>query len=273
MENPGYRKISQVYRCQGVTCEYIPMDFQGLSVKALRDSKVTVLHISPGHHFPTGIVMPIKRRQELLCWAKERGGRYIIEDDYDSELRFQGRPIQTLQSIDDEEKVIYINTFSKTMTPSIRISYIVLPRHLMERYQAKLSFYACTVPSFEQYTLARFIREGYFEQHINRMRNYYRTLRDEMVQAIEDSRLRGRMLIQEQNSGLHFLLQVKTRKSDDEIRLCAQRQGIRLDCLSQYYEGTGREYEHCLVINYSGVDRKRIQEGIRRLERIFQDEE
>ena len=96
--------------------------------------------------------MPIKRRQELLCWAKERGGRYIIEDDYDSELRFQGRPIQTLQSIDDEEKVIYINTFSKTMTPSIRISYIVLPRHLMERYQAKLSFYACTVPSFEQYT-------------------------------------------------------------------------------------------------------------------------
>ena len=273
VENPGYRKISQVYRCQGVTCEYIPMDFQGLSVKALRDSKVTVLHISPGHHFPTGIVMPIKRRQELLCWAKERGGRYIIEDDYDSELRFQGRPIQTLQSIDDEEKVIYINTFSKTMTPSIRISYILLPRHLMERYQAKLSFYACTVPSFEQYTLARFIREGYFEQHINRMRNYYRTLRDEMVQAIEDSRLRGRMLIQEQNSGLHFLLQVKTRKSDDEIRLCAQRQGIRLDCLSQYYEGTGREYEHCLVINYSGVDRKRIQEGIRRLERIFQDEE
>ena len=178
------------------------MDFQGLSVKALRDSKVTVLHISPGHHFPTGIVMPIKRRQELLCWAKERGGRYIIEDDYDSELRFQGRPIQTLQSIDDEEKVIYINTFSKTMTPSIRISYIVLPRHLMERYQAKLSFYACTVPSFEQYTLARFIREGYFEQHINRMRNYYRTLRDEMVQAIEDSRLRGRMLIQEQNLSL-----------------------------------------------------------------------
>ena len=273
IEDPGYHKIAKIYNSHNVDCDYIAMDDSGIRISELEEKNIDVIHISPSHQFPTGITMPIGRRYELLGWASKAPSRYIIEDDYDSEFRLTGQPIPTLQSIDVLEKVIYINTFSKTMTPSIRISYIVLPRHLMERYQAKLSFYACTVPSFEQYTLARFIREGYFEQHINRMRNYYRTLRDEMVQAIEDSRLRGRMLIQEQNSGLHFLLQVKTRKSDDEIRLCAQRQGIRLDCLSQYYEGTGREYEHCLVINYSGVDRKRIQEGIRRLERIFQDEE
>ena len=127
VENPGYRKISQIYQSQEVACEYISLDAQGLSVSDLEHSRVNVLHISPGHHFPTGIVMPIKRRQELLQWAKRREDRYIIEDDYDSEFRFQGRPIQPLQSIDDQGKVIYMNTFSKTMAPSIRISYIVLP--------------------------------------------------------------------------------------------------------------------------------------------------
>lgn len=269
VENPGYRKISQIYQSQEVACEYISLDAQGLSVSDLEHSRVNVLHISPGHHFPTGIVMPIKRRQELLQWAKRREDRYIIEDDYDSEFRFQGRPIQPLQSIDDQGKVIYMNTFSKTMAPSIRISYIVLPAKLMEEYREKLAFYACTVPSFEQYTLARFIREGYFEQHINRMRNYYRTLRDKMVSAIGNSRLGDRLEILEQNAGLHFLVRVQTERSEREIQLNAQQEGIRLACLSQYYEGVDREYEHCLVINYSGVDKERVDEGIRRLEKIF----
>lgn len=133
--------------------------------------------------------MPIGRRQELLAWAGEVKGRYIIEDDYDSEFRFTGRPLPTLQSIDAGGRVIYTNTFSKSLAPSIRISYMVLPGALMERFRRELSFYACTVTSFEQYTLARFLSEGHFERHINRMKKYYRTERDAVIGAIGRSRL------------------------------------------------------------------------------------
>lgn len=269
VENPGYRKIGQIYRSQQVSCEFIPLDDQGMSAKALEKSRVDVVHISPGHHFPTGIIMPIRRRQELLHWAKKDKERYIIEDDYDSEFRFHGRPIPTLQSIDQDEKVVYMNTFSKTMAPSIRISYIILPPRLLKKYRETLSFYACTVPSFEQYTLARFINEGYFEQHINRMRNYYRTLRDEMITQVKNSRIKDRVEILEQDAGLHFLLKVRTEKTDEEILRQARGKNIRLACLSEYYEGESKDYEHCIVINYSGVEKTQIQGGIRHLEEIF----
>src|SRR5699024_10428381 len=150
----------------------------GINVNELEHSKADVVHITPSHHFPTGLVTPISRRYELLSWASKSEERFIIEDDYDSEFRLLGKPIPALQSIDEEEKVIYINTFSKSLTSTIRISYMVLPKALMERYKDELSFYACTVSNFEQYTLAKFIEQGYLEKHINRMRNYYRNIRN-----------------------------------------------------------------------------------------------
>ena len=195
LEDPGYRKIAQIYKSNNVNFEYIPLDSDGIDRKALEKSSAQVLHISPSHHFPTGIVTPISRRYELLSWASESAERYIIEDDYDSEFRFSGKPIPSLQSIDTLDKVIYINTFSKSLTSTIRISYMVLPKELMELYKKELSFYSCTVSNFEQYTLASFIQQGYFEKHINRMRNYYRAHRDRVMSAIKNHRLYDKVSI------------------------------------------------------------------------------
>ena len=174
IEDPGYAKISKIYESHGVRVRHIPMDENGIRTEVLEASASDILHLSPSHHYPTGIVTSISRRYELLGWASKSEKRYIIEDDYDSEFRLLGRPIPALQSIDVMDKVIYMNTFSKSLSSTIRISYMVLPEKLLKMFYAKLGFYSCTVSNFEQYTLARFISGGYFEKHINRMRNYYR---------------------------------------------------------------------------------------------------
>ena len=178
VEDPGYKKISQIYKSNGIKCEFVPLDDEGISVKELEDREADIIHISPSHHYPTGKVMPISRRYEILGWASKSDSRYIIEDDYDCEFRLLGKPIPSMESIDVMEKVIYMNTFTKSLASTIRISYMVLPKNLLETFYSKLGFYSCTVSNFEQYTLARFIKEGYFEKHINRMRNFYRNKRD-----------------------------------------------------------------------------------------------
>ena len=179
VEDPGYGKIRKIYAAGGVRCRPIPMDDQGLRIGDIGTAQV--LHISPGHHFPTGLITPQKRRREMLDWARKTGG-FIIEDDYDTEFRFRGHPIAPMQTL-DPERVIYMNTFSKTLSPSIRISYMVLPPALMDRFRRELGFYGCTVASFEQYTLARFLDRGYFEKHINRMRKFYRARRNRSIRA------------------------------------------------------------------------------------------
>ena len=136
VEEPGYGKIARIYGVNQVALEYIGVDDKGLDIAALRRKEADVVHISPSHHYPTGIVMPIGRRHELLRWAAQKPGRYILEDDYDSEFRFVGRPIPTLYSADENRRVIYINTFSKTIAPSIRISYMVLPPRCSPRAAA-----------------------------------------------------------------------------------------------------------------------------------------
>ena len=156
VEEPGYGKIRKVYGAAGVDCVIAPMDEKGVRPEALTGADV--LHLSPSHHFPSGLVTPVSRRMELLSWA--RAGKWIIEDDYDSEFRFDAHPKPTMQSLDGQGRVIYMNTFSKSLAPSIRISYMVLPPALMAEFQQKLGFYSCTVPSFEQYTLARFLSRG-----------------------------------------------------------------------------------------------------------------
>ena len=265
VEDPGYRKIAQIYKANNVTFDYIPLDDKGISTTELEKSSAQVLHISPSHHFPTGIVTPVSRRYELLSWAAASADRYIIEDDYDSEFRFTGKPIPSLQSIDTLDKVIYINTFSKSLASTIRISYMVLPKELMDLYRKELSFYSCTVSNFEQYTLASFIQQGYFEKHINRMRNYYRTQRDSVMSAIKNHPLYSKVNIKEEDSGLHFLMQAKTPLSDGELIEKAQTQGVNISCLSQYYHESGTAPQHTLIINYSGLGKDNVDVAVEKL--------
>lgn len=228
VENPGYRKIPQIYKSWQVPCEYINMDSDGVKVSELEEKKADIVHISPSHHYPTGIVMPISRRYELLGWASKNESHYIIEDDYDSELRLSGQPIPTLQSIDVSDKVIYMNTFTKTLSSTVRISYMILPGQLLDEFYKKLSFYSCTVSNFEQYTLAKFIQEGYFEKHINRLRNYYHSKRDTLITAIRSSRLNESVTISGEEAGVHFLMEIATSQPEETLIQSALTQGIRL---------------------------------------------
>ena len=268
-EDPAYQKISKMYRSNEVSFIPVPLDKNGVDITYLNQTEADVLHISPSHHFPTGIVTPISRRYELLSWASKTSDRYIIEDDYDSEFRLLGKPIPSLQSIDVADKVIYMNTFSKTLTSTIRISYMVLPKSLMERYKKELNFYSCTVSNFEQYTLAKFIERGHFEKHINRMRNHYRSLRDEIISCIKKHPDYHKVTIMEENAGLHFLLSVDTNYSDEELVSRAAANGIHVTCLSEYFYNKTKSIPHTLVLNYSGVAKSNIEKAVELLFHSF----
>ncbi len=262
VEDPGYQKITKIYHANDVSYIPIPIDKNGIHISDLKKSNANVLHISPSHHFPTGIVTPIHRRYEILSWASESSNRYIIEDDYDSEFRLLGKPIPSLQSIDTTGKVIYMNTFSKSLTSTIRISYMILPQNLMELYNQNLKFYSCTVSTFEQYTLARFIEKGHFEKHINRMRNYYRTQRDLLISYIKKHPHYPMVSIREENSGLHFLLAVNTSYSDIQLIERARQRNIHISCLSEYFSNKNNAQNHIIIINYSGLEKEQIEKAV-----------
>ena len=271
VEDPGYGKIAKIYESEEVSFCRIPLDENGLSITELRRSGADVVHISPSHHYPTGIVMPIGRRQELLRWAGEQTGRYVLEDEYDSEFRFVGRPIPTLFSVDEHERVIYLNTFSKTIAPSIRVSYMILPPHLLAEYYNHLGFYACPVSSFEQYTLAEFLSGGHYEHHLSRMKTRYHKKRDAVIAAIRGGLPHAE--ITEQDAGLHFLVRLDTGLPDSELRSRAAKQGVRLALLSDYYSSPDQAPPHVLVVNYSGIRMDHLEEGLRRLNQVWEEDE
>ena len=268
VEDPGYPKIRQVYGKCGAACVPVPIDQQGMNLRALEASGANVVHISPTHHYPTGIVTPIGRRQALLRWAEKNGG-VIIEDDYDSEFRFAGRPIPTLQSIDTRGQVVYMNTFSQTISPSMRVGFMVLPPRLLGQYRRELDFYACTVPVLEQHVLARFLSGGYYEQHLSRMRKEYRARRAAVIDAFQNSAFADRVTFSEQGAGLHFLLRLDTERPDGDIRRQAEALGVRLGFLSEYEAVPSPRYAHTLVVNYAGLEPARLDETMALLAEVF----
>lgn len=262
IENPGYKKLKSIYELNHNECRLVSLDEYGIRMEELRDCGADVAHISPTHHFPTGITMPVNRRYELLAWANEKEDRYIIEDDYDSEFRINGNPIPTLQSIDTGGKVVYMNTFSKSLASTIRISYMVLPPELANKYYEKLAFLACTVPTFEQYTLAEFISRGYYEKHINRMRLYYGRKRKRVLDIIRSVFREDQCRIIENDSGLHFLIELNTEVGDAEIIRRLQEQGIRIgsvnDCDMEGKSGKSGTF----IINYSNLNVDCLEEAV-----------
>ena len=261
VEDPGYHKLQRIYTDNGACCFSLPIDQQGMSVTALNAVRCDVIHISPSHHFPTGIITPVSRRYELLGWATS-GQRYIIEDDYDTEFRLVGKPIPSLFSMDMSSKVIYMNTFSKSLTSTIRISYMVLPMPLMEEFNRRLGYLSCTVSTFEQYTLAEFINQGYFERHINRMRNNYKKLRQLLLKELLAHPEHDKIQILQQASGLYFLLKINTTLSDRDLRSRLQQNGVHLQSLQHYYQNRQAAPEHTFVVNYSSLTEKDIPRAV-----------
>ena len=267
VENPGYHKASAVFELNGAETVPVSLDPSGIKMEELEKSGADVLHVSPNHNFPTGIVTLSQRRREILEWAQEKAGRWIIEDDYDSEFRFNGKPLPPLQSIDSAQKVIYINTFTKTLAPSLRISYMVLPQSLLPDFEKKLGFFACPVSSFEQFTLARFISEGHYEKHIVRMKNFYRNLRNSLVTAIKKSDMEGKFKIYEKEAGLHFLLSVDSPQKIEVLEEKLKANGINLRKLDSFYYGkTPDGNEKTFVVNYSGIKKEKIEKSVELLQ-------
>lgn len=268
-EEPGYRRLSQIASGYGNECRFIPVDGEGLITDVLIRSDINVLHVSPANHFPSGIAMSAPRREALLDWVVQSPEHYIIEDDYDSEFRYKGRYISPVFTQDRSGKVIYMNTFSKTMVPSLRISYMVLPAGLLERYKQTMSFYSCTVSSFEQHALADFISHGYFERHINRLKTYYGRIRKSMLQALKSSRLSAISEVIEHNCGTHFLLVVRTCLTKEAAHEAGREAGIRLMLYSDYGYHSPQPGRRILVINYAGILPEQTIDVIRRLEQVF----
>lgn len=177
LEDPSYEKIRLVYEASGVHCEMLPMDREGIRMSALKRTTASVLHVTPFNSYPSGITATASRRAGYIRWASAED-RFIIEDDFDSEFSMSTKAEDTLFSLEPQRSVIYTNTFTRTISPAVRVGYMVLPAELSITLQEKISFYSCTVPVFTQHLLAELIQSGDFERHINRIRRRRRQAAD-----------------------------------------------------------------------------------------------
>lgn len=270
LENPNYPKVYQVLKASGARLKPIPLDAEGLSVDDLKTSGATVVHTTPSHQFPLGMVMPLRRRMALLQWASGAADRYIIEDDYDSEFPFVGRPIPALQGLDSWQRVIYFNTFTRSLAPSMRISYMILPAGLLKRYYDRFANYSSTVSLFEQHTLARFMGSGAYEGHLRRMLRIYDGRRRVLLDAVRTLPMAGRIAVDGEKTGLHLLLRVAGRKEEDLVAGAAQHD-IRIYGLSQYYIAPTKERPRdCVILGYAGMDTAVIPEAVAALGEAWQ---
>ena len=256
VETPGFPRARQVLENNGVPCRCLPVDADGLSLTALSASDAAVCYVTPSHQFPTGVTMPAGRRAELLHWAaRAPGQRYIIEDDYDSEFRFDTRPLPSLQGMAGADgPVVYLSTCSRSLAPGIRIAYMVLPRQLLGAWQAKYRLYSGTVGRFEQQTLARFITGGYFTRHLARERTAYKARRDALVAALRTSFAPEELTLAGLHTGLHLLAQLKDPPPDAALRAAARQYGVRCSLLSDYdLTGTAHSAAGTLVLGYGSL--------------------
>ena len=270
MENPTYKQAYRVFQSLGYEVCPVEMDANGMDPSILAESGANVAYVMPSHQFPTGVVMPVGRRQELLKWAVEEAGRYIIEDDYDSEFRYRGKPIPALQGMDRSGKVIYLGTFSKCIAPAIRVSYLVLPKPLLVRYRSQTSFYASTVSRIDQNILYQFLSQGYFERHLNRMRAIYKTKHDLLIELIEP--LKEQFEIHGEHAGIHILLTSKYNRSEQELISLAAEAGVKVYGLSSYF--IHPEHNHrsaTVVLGYASLNEDAIREGVGILTRCWKE--
>lgn len=243
IENPGYPRLAQVYRSNDVGLVAVPLDRDGLRMTFAGHRAVSVVHCMPSHQLPTGTVMAARRRRELLGWLEDEHDHFLIEDDYDCEFRMTGRPIPAIQSLDRTGRVIYLNTFTKSLGPTFRIGYMVLSPELAAVFRERLGFYACTVGVLDQLTLARLIETGEYERHVNRQRTRYRRAQDALLAALRTVDETERLTIRRAGAGLHFLLEVdgaeplwpdEAAQREQAIALAAASRGLRLVPLCHY---------------------------------------
>ncbi|WHY29767.1 PLP-dependent aminotransferase family protein [Bacillus wiedmannii] len=267
VENPGYHRKMVVFEQGEKKVQMLSLDRDGICMADLENSPANVVFVTPSHQFPYGMIMPITRRTQLLQWAKKEEDRYIIEDDYDSEFRYSGKPIPALQGLDTDGKVIYMGTLSKALLPSLRMSYIVLPKNLIEKYQNEYLFYTQSVSRMDQEVIRRFLNEGYWEKHIHKMRVVYRKKRDRLVFEIEKY-FSNRVEVIGEDSGLHILLQVHNGMWEEELIQEAAKYSIKIYPVSTYYKD-GTAPENVVLLGFAILSEEEIAKAIQLLHKAW----
>ncbi|MGG2055070.1 PLP-dependent aminotransferase family protein [Lysinibacillus pakistanensis] len=266
MEDPGYYRVRYLFEDSGIHIQPIPLDNSGISVYHLRKNKVKAVYVTPSHQFPTGIVMPIARRMELLEWAREENA-YIIEDDYDGEFRYSGKPIPALRGLDSYENVVYMGTFSKSLIPSIKLSYMVLPMGLINLYK-KNNFYVQTVSRLHQHTLRLFMESGHWERHLNKSRNIYKGRHLALLNAIHQV-MNDDVKVYGSGSGLHILLEPNNHMTEKQLIQTAREQGVIIYPTSVFYANPPKNQPAKVLLGFANLDEASIFKGIELLNKAW----
>lgn len=267
MENPTYKQVYKIFTGMNYQVTPINLDQNGININELGNSNANIVYVTPSHQYPLGIVMPIKRRLELLNWANNAPNRYIIEDDHDSEFRYKGKPIPSLQGTDSSGKVIYLGTFSRAVAPAIRIGYMVLPDELLKLYKSHLSYYSSPVSRVDQNIMTHFITDGYFERHLNKMRKIYKNKHDILIQYLKV--FKDKIRIEGENAGLHLVLHFNTPLLEQELIDIAAKNGIKLYGLSEHYLSDSKiqrddknNSSPTILLGYANMSELDLQNGV-----------
>ena len=260
VENPVYNAAYRFFEAGGHRVLPVDVDRQGIQTNPLTELDPAVVYTTPSHQYPLGFSMPISRRIKLLNWAAAGKNRYIIEDDHDSEFRYGGRPIPSLAGIDEGGRVIYMGTFSRSVSPALRIGYMVLPQPLLERYRECWQGLPSAVSSFDQRVLRDFMEGGHFERHLSRLRQRYKTRRDELTAALAPF---GKELkIVGDNAGCHLTVKLTNGMSQQEMCRRAMEKGVKVYPVSDYFIGRmDPVYESKVLLGYGGLSSEEIKKG------------
>jgi GntR family transcriptional regulator/MocR family aminotransferase len=266
VENPGYHLPRAVFRNNSFEVVPVAVGASGLDLDILKASGCTIAYVTPSHQLPMGVVMPVANRLRLIEWANS-GGNFILEDDYDSELRYLGKPIPSLQGLRPNGNIVYLGTFSKILSPALRLSYLVLPRSLLAPYRLIFRDYFATVSILEQKTLAKFMEQGHWERHVRRMRTIYKQKHNILLQAIAHH-FGGKATVVGQGAGLHVVLQLPAdNPGETEIIQRAGQNGIHLLPFSGFHV-SGKPDSTNLLLGFGGMTADMIEEGVVLLSRL-----
>ena len=263
IEDPGYNGFKSLFIRSNISATAIPVDEMGVDIASLEKSATDLMIVTSNHQFPTGSIMPLPRRQDLLNWANEKDSRYIIENDYDSEFKYSGIPIPSLKYLDQQQKVVYLGSFTRNVSPGIRMSYMVLPDSLLRQYKETYPSYSSPLSTSEQWVIRNFMNDGHFTTHLNRSRTFYKKKRERMIEAIQkmdtDAEIYG------ENAGLHLLVKPSLAFDGLHFKKRALKEGIRINLLSDYATNYTAGDDNTLFISFSNIPKEDIEILIERL--------
>ncbi|MFU1793708.1 PLP-dependent aminotransferase family protein [Paenibacillus azoreducens] len=262
-EEPGYAGAKDVFRALSYTIEPVPVDHHGLHLPSLGQIKSRLLYVTPSHQFPLGMIMPIHHRLALLNWAEEKDG-YIIEDDYDSEFRYKQKPIPAMFSLNNNDRVIYVGTFSKALLPSVRIGYLILPNSLLPRYAKKKTMFEPCASGIHQRTLHYFMEEGVWGAHIKKMRSIYKS-KMAKIRDIVRQYAPANVQVNDTTMGMHIILTIQTAQTEDALIEKAARRRLKVYKTSLFYETPKNDGSVQLLLGFAGLTESEIERGLKKL--------